>query len=1036
MNDDLPTMLARLRGLFEIAALPEAPANRAAGLAEIARTIGDALGYETVAINLLRPAWDDFEVVAVHGDPRAREALLGTTTTADEWAPLLVERFYRRGAYYIRHGEFDWDALGQPSYVPDRAPAPAVDAWHPEDALFVPMRDSSARLIGILSVDVPVSGRIPGDEQLDALVAVAAYAARAVESASLAASEAQRRHGLELLLDVSAKLARAPSVDEVLNSVCAGIRDALGFELVVIALADERDDRYHPLAAVGIPTGRDIELDVPIAQLDRMFDPAFEIEGCFLLPREEALVRVGVEPMNFQSTNNGTSPRAWSRHWLVVPLHAPGGRRIGFIWADEPRDRLLPSRPTLQALRTFANQAATALESARQREAIGRRTAELEALHETTLALLERNDPSEILETIVGTAAALVGVQNGFLYLVDPVRERLVLEIALGMFASYRGVELGRGEGLSGRVWVERKPLAVDNYGTWSARVPTYAGSRFCATAGIPLVVAGEVVGVIGVGDETPGRSFGEGELALLSRFGRLASLVLERAQLLRRLQEERDYSERLIESANALVIGVGADARIELFNQEAARTTGYSPDEAVGRSFLELLPAELFPEAEHSYTRALLEGTLPETFEAPLLAKDGARRLISWRTRAVFVDGLPRGVIGFGIDVTERHRLEEELRQSQKMEAVGRLAGGIAHDFNNLLTAITGYGELALAKLPDDEPVRENVFEMKRAGERAADLTRQLLAFSRRQVLQPEVMNVNTVVAELERMLRRLLGAQVELVTDLDPALGATKADPGQLEQVVMNLALNARDAMPRGGRLLLATRNEIIDGEPFAVLEVTDTGHGMDPATLEQAFEPFFTTKPVGEGTGLGLSTVYGIVKQSGGDVAVSSVPGSGTTVRVLLPRATEATSAGAGAPHVPARRADATILLVEDEDVVRGLLVTMLRDAGYRVIEAANGADAIAAAGDEPSIDLLLTDVVMPGLGGPELAETLLEQRPGLRVVFVSGYSADATERQRRATAGTAFLQKPFTRAQLISTLDSLLAEPISEAAATHR
>jgi two-component system cell cycle sensor histidine kinase/response regulator CckA len=1015
---DLPQMLARLRGLFEIAARPGAADDLSSVLAEIARTIGDSLGYGTVAINLLRRAWDDFEVVAVHGDADAREALLGETTSAAAWEPLLVERFYARGAYLIPKGAVDWAELDTASFVPEDTGGD----WDPEDALFVPMRDSAGRLIGVLSVDRPAAGHRPGDDELDALVAVASYAARAVESAELASREAKRRRGLEELLEVSSKLTSSGSTQEILDHVCEAIAGALGFELVVIELADAATDRYQPVASVGLPDRGSVLLDVPVAELDAVFDPAFEVEGCFLLPREEALARVGVEPTSYRSSRNGRSAEAWNRHWLLVPLESPDGGRVGFIWVDDPIDRLLPSTSTLQVLRTFANQAATALESAGRRSALERRTAELEALQETTVDLLERNDPVEILEAFVARAAALMGTPNGYLYTVDRLRNRIVLDVALGVFGDYRGTELGRDEGLSGRVWTENRPIAIADYTTWSAGMPMFDGSGIRAAAGVPLVVAGEVVGVLGVGYEDGDRRFGEAELALLSRLAHLAALVFERAQLSRRLEEERDYSTRLIESANALVVGVDTEGRILVFNAEASRVTGYASEDVIGRNAFEvLLPPELVDEALEQYTRHLLTDDLPETVETPIVTKLGEQRLISWRNRAFLVEGKARGSISFGTDVTERRRLEEELRQSQKMEAVGRLAGGVAHDFNNLLTAISGYGELALEKLEAGSSVREHVFEMKRAGERAAGLTRQLLAFSRRQVLQPEVVDVNDVVSELERMLGRLLGAQVEFVTDLDPRLGSTRADPGQLEQVVMNLALNARDAMPGGGRLTIATRNDP-SGE-FVLLEVSDTGDGMEAETLEQAFEPFFTTKPPGEGTGLGLSTVYGIVKQTGGDITAESQPGRGTRMRVLLPRvqvSIEASDEGHAEPTLPA---GSTVLLVEDEDAVRRLVAAMLTDAGYRVLVAENASAAIVLADAEERIDILLTDVVMPGLSGPDLASLLTELRPDLRVLFVSGYTADGVARNGRMSPDTAFLQKPFTRTQLMGALGRL-------------
>jgi PAS domain S-box-containing protein len=1007
VTHDLPHLLARLRGLFEIAALPTRLDDRESVLEEIARVIGESLGYGTVAINLLRPAWDDFEVVAVHGDERAKEALLGETTTAAGWEPLLTERFYARGAYLVPGDAIDWDELEQAAYVPE---AVENSEWRPDDALFVPMRGAEGRLIGVLSVDQPAGGRMPREADLDALVAVAAYAARAVESAEMAANEARRRHGLELLLEVSAKLAGSGTTQEILDLVCAGIRDALGFELVVIELADHETDRYLQLAAVGFaPEHGDAQLEVPIETLEAIFEPQYEQEGCFLLSREEALSRVGVEPSTFQSTLNGTSPRAWKRHWLVVPLTSPEGDRFGFIWADDPRDRLLPSRATLQALRTFANHAATAIEAAKRRAALERRTAELEALHETTLALLQRDDPQELLEAIVARAQELLGTPHGFLCLVNPELDELELIVGNGHFAARAGATLARGEGMSGRIWATGEPLIVDDYDGWSGRSAKVGEFGFGAGAGVPLRAGSEVIGVLGVGRVDTPRSITASEQELLVRFGQLASLVLEQSQLARKVEDERDYSERLIEGANVLIVGIDDEGQLEVFNAEAARVTGYAPADVLGRSASELLPP--------------FEGMLPDAHEGPIRTKDGEERLISWRSRAVVVDGKARGTISFGLDVTARRVLEEELRQSQKMEAVGRLAGGVAHDFNNLLTAISGYGELALEQLQAGSRVREQVYEMKRAAERAAGLTRQLLAFSRRQVLQTEVVDLNAIVVDLERMLGRLLGAQVELSTDLDARLGRTQADPGQLEQVVMNLALNARDAMPGGGRLTISTRNTSVDGESFVVLEVSDTGYGMDTATLEQAFEPFFTTKPAGEGTGLGLSTVYGIVKQSGGDVSAASAPGRGTTVRVLLPQVAADVTAEDEATAAPARCGGSTVLLVEDEDVVRRLVATMLRESGYRVLETENAEAAIARADGEVQIDILLTDVVMPGLSGPDLASLLVELRPELRVIFMSGYTADMVARNGELDPATAFVQKPFTRAELLRALEDL-------------
>jgi PAS domain S-box-containing protein len=380
--------------------------------------------------------------------------------------------------------------------------------------------------------------------------------------------------------------------------------------------------------------------------------------------------------------------------------------------------------------------------------------------------------------------------------------------------------------------------------------------------------------------------------------------------------------------------------------------------------------------------------------------------------------------------DITERKSLEDQLRQAQKMEAVGQLAGGIAHDFNNLLTAILGSTELLLADTPPGDPRREDVQEISRSAHRAAALVRQLLAYSRKQVLQPRRVDLNAIVRDMGAMLRRVVGEPIELRLDLDPGLGHVTADPGQLEQVIANLGVNARDAMPRGGTLTITTTNVTGRGVtaaadealpaagPLVSLAVTDTGIGMDDEVRGRLFEPFFTTKELGRGTGLGLATVYGIVRQSGGHIQVRSRPGEGSSFTVYLPRAeAPRPTRGALAAAAPVSGGSETVLVAEDEEAVRHLVCRVLRAKGYRVLEArhAEAALELAANATQP-IDQLVSDLVKPGLGGRALADRLLHARPGLRVLFITGYAAEAVERQGRLPAGHGLLEKPFTADQL--------------------
>lgn len=524
-------------------------------------------------------------------------------------------------------------------------------------------------------------------------------------------------------------------------------------------------------------------------------------------------------------------------------------------------------------------------------------------------------------------------------------------------------------------------------------------------------------------------------ERHLLNSLAEMICAALNRRSAEERLGEEKRFVDTLMDSLPGIVFLFDASGRFLKWNRVLEEVTGHSSADVARLSPLDLVATEDVDTVAEALQAVLSNGE--DAVEGHLLTRAG-KSIPYYFKVARLTAGDTACVLGIGIDISERRHLEEQFRQAQKMEAVGHLAAGVAHDFNNLLMIISGYSELLLASLAKGAPQREAVEQIRLAGDRAASLTSQLLAFSRHAVLQPRVLDVNEVVRDTERMLRRMIGEDVRLVTQLDPAVACTRVDPGQLSQVLMNLSVNARDAMPQGGTLTIETRNTQIDaaycgahpqakpGE-YVEISVTDTGSGMAPEVQAHIFEPFFTTKPVGKGTGLGLAMVYGIVEQSGGHIEVRSEIARGTAFRIYLPRATPDT------PPSPPReepavipRGTETVLVVEDEAALRDLNRHILDAHGYTLIDAADGNAALSlVATYTGSIDLLVTDVVMPGLGGRALAEQLLGRYPKMKVLYVSGYTDDAVMRHGILHDQVNFLQKPFSPHAFAHTVREILS-----------
>jgi len=560
---------------------------------------------------------------------------------------------------------------------------------------------------------------------------------------------------------------------------------------------------------------------------------------------------------------------------------------------------------------------------------------------------------------------------------------------------------------------------------------------------GVPLKIGEKTIGVLVLQTYTKGVRYGVVEEQVLAFVSAQVAMAVERKRAEETLRAQRGFLRQVIDANPNLIFVKNWDGKFMLVNQAVADLYGTTVDTLIGKSDADFNPnreeVEHFLRDDREVMASQQAKLIPEE---PVT--DSQRGLTRWfqtvKVPLVSVSGTSRQVLGVATEITQRKTLEMQLLQSQKMEAIGRLAGGLAHDFNNLLTAILGSTELLLDTLGPGHAGRGDLDAIREAGLRAAELTRQLLAFSRQQVLTPRVLDLNGLVGGVEKILRRLIGEDIELRTVLAVPLGAVRADPSQVEQVLLNLAVNARDAMPRGGKLTIETANVELDEayerehQPvtrgdYVLLAVSDTGTGMDAKTKARLFEPFFTTKERGKGTGLGLSTVYGIVKQSGGYVWVYSEPGQGTTFKVYLPRVEGQAdlAAPAASPPGPLRGSE-TVLVVEDHEDVRRLTERVLRSRGYTVLVSANGPEALRAAAQHAGpIHLLVTDVVMPGMSGREVSLLLAPARPEMRVLYLSGYADESIIHHGVLDPGLAFLQKPFTPDRLARKVRDLLEGP---------
>lgn len=651
---------------------------------------------------------------------------------------------------------------------------------------------------------------------------------------------------------------------------------------------------------------------------------------------------------------------------------------------------------------------------------------------------LTGGDLKDLFAAAVSKVARTLGAEYCTVLELQPDGNDFRLKAGVGWQKKYLDgqatVSAGK-ESQAGFTLLSDEPVVVENLRKETRFRDPALLNEHRVVSGMSVIIGGRQrpYGVLGAHTSAL-RSFAAEDVSFLATVANVLAEAIGRKHAEEALRQSESQFRGLFESAlDAVLIaneqGVYVDA-----NPAACALLGVTYDEIIGRTINDFTVADLRPEAWPIWEQFLKEGRMHGLIR--LRRPDGEVVEVDFSATANFLPGRHFSVMH---NVTERRKLEEQLRQSQKLESVGMLAGGIAHDFNNLLTVITGYSELTLKRLDKGDPLARNVEEVRKAAERAASLTRQLLAFSRKQVLQPKVLDLNSVILNIGKMLVRLVGEDMELRTSAGVGLGQVKADPGQIEQVILNLVVNARDAMPKGGKITIETANIYLDEaygrehiavQPgwYAMLAVSDTGHGMDAETQKYIFEPFFTTKEQGKGTGLGLSTVYGIVKQSGGNIWVYSEVGVGTSFKIYLPLIDEqVTEADADAARPDSAAGTETILLAEDEEMVRHLTRDSLELHGYTVLEAANAEEALLIGQQhEGPIHLLLTDVVMPRTSGKELAEELGRLRPDTRVLYMSGYTNQAIVHHGILDGDIAFIGKPFTPDALVLKVIEVLEE----------
>jgi len=896
------------------------------------------------------------------------------------------------------------------------------------------------RVEGLLSVSNR-DDRILTDRDEQILLRLADHAAAAIHNARLFADNAARRREAEALTELGGAIASSLELEKILSLVVDRACALLGTQRSAVALvnADRPSNAMLFVASRGMSrafqamrplhprdgtTPTAIAERRPVWSADLLNDPAFNLTPS---------TRAAVEAEGYRAV-------------MSVPLLV-GDRVLGALVTY--RDDVGPfSDRQVELMQAFAHQAALALENSRLYEESERRRRESEVFAGVAQAITSSLDIDTVLRRITDSAKELVRSDLAMIGFREGETEAVTVRHRVGSrYTSDRTFRIEPGKGFGGQALLSGRALRTDDY----TNDPNFAKDYLSAVVKdesvsamvVPIKSEERVVGLLYVANRSR-RPFSDHDEATLLRLADEAGVAIRNAQLFASERESERRYRTLVESS-IQGIHIQRDWVTLFVNPAFARMLGYgTAGELVGLDARRWIEPRDMSRLENDRAARLRGEPVSSQYELQAIRRDGSLIWVDIQVAEILWEGEP-AVQSTVLDISERKRAEQALRQSeaqlrqiQKMEAVGQLAGGVAHDFNNLLTVITGRTELLLLRLAADDPHRRDVELVRKTADRAASLTQQLLAFSRKQMLQPRVLDLNGVVAGMAQMLKPLIGETIELVTLLDPTLGRVKADPAQIEQIVLNLAVNARDAMPQGGRLTIETTNVQLDSAfvethpgasagPHAMLSVRDTGIGMSSEVQAHLFEPFFTTKGVGKGTGLGLATVYGIVKQHGGYIRIESAAGAGTTVRIYLARvAAVPDAAAAPTADAPAVVGSGTVLVVEDESELRDLATEVLGLAGYSVLSAGSPSEALEIARRHAGpIHLLLTDVVMPAMSGHDLADRLVQSRPGLKILYMSGYTDDAIVHHGVLDPGTVLLQKPFTPDRLTRMVGDFLA-----------